>query len=82
MDDLPSLIKGIEVWITDSENPSGHFIRFLAHLVLFFRKTGRNFNENTSNKVLECYVHVLIKKGSPPLVAYYTSQLPKKRQVI
>lgn len=81
MDDIQNLWKGMDTWILSDENPSGHFIRFLAHLIIFFRKAGKNFDENISNKVLESYVSVLIKRGNPQLVAYYTAQLPKKRQV-
>ncbi|XP_026468437.1 nuclear pore complex protein Nup107 [Ctenocephalides felis] len=82
MDDIQNLWKGMDTWILSDENPSGHFIRFLAHLIIFFRKAGKNFDENISNKVLESYVSVLIKRGNPQLVAYYTAQLPKKRQIV
>lgn len=80
LDQIPQLMEEIETMIylgvCDSQ-----LLRFLAHLVLFFRQIGKCTNDKIANKVLLAYVRVLIEIGDPILVAYYTATLPQEDQV-
>ncbi|XP_011136068.1 nuclear pore complex protein Nup107 isoform X2 [Harpegnathos saltator] len=66
----------IDVGLCDSQ-----FLRFLAHLVLFFRQIGRSTKDKIEDKVLQAYVRVLIEMGDPTLIAFYTATLPQEGQI-
>lgn len=46
-----------EQWV-ENKDCSPHFLRFLSHLVLFFRIIGRMELEHIGDKILEAYVQV------------------------
>ncbi|GBP34777.1 Nuclear pore complex protein Nup107 [Eumeta japonica] len=82
---IRSIIEDSLIWI---ENTEHKFIRFLAHLILVLRQMGKDPQHDIGNKVLESYVHELIKKlknGSidcPELITYYISTVPPESQVL
>ncbi|KYN05331.1 hypothetical protein ALC62_03615 [Cyphomyrmex costatus] len=80
LDQIPKLMKEIEsmidVGVCDSQ-----FIRFLAHLILFFRQIGKSTKDKVEDKVLMAYVRVLIEMGDPTLIAFYTATLPQEDQI-
>ncbi|EZA49072.1 hypothetical protein DMN91_010334 [Ooceraea biroi] len=80
LDQIPKLMTEIEsmldVGVCDSQ-----FLRFLAHLILFFRQIGKCTKSKVENKVLLAYVRVLIEMGDPTLIAFYTATLPQEEQV-
>lgn len=52
LDDIPSLMMKMEEWIENDSLPT-IFLRFLAHLVLFFEQIGQGNNREVIEKVLE-----------------------------
>lgn len=81
LDQIPKLMEEIEsmidIGICDSQ-----FLRFLAHLILFFRQIGKSTKDKVEDKVLLAYVRVLIEMGDPTLIAFYTATLPQEDQII
>ncbi|XP_014468267.1 PREDICTED: nuclear pore complex protein Nup107 [Dinoponera quadriceps] len=73
MEEIESMI---DIGLCDSQ-----FLRFLAHLILFFRQIGRSTKDKIENKVLLAYVRVLIEMGDPTLIAFYTATLPQEDQI-
>lgn len=80
LDQIPKLMTEIENMI-DSRTCDPHFLRFLAHLICFFRQIGKNSKDKIGDKVLLAYVRVLIEMGDPILIAFYTAMLPQELQV-
>lgn len=80
LDQIPKLMEEIEKMI-DRKTCDSHFLRFLAHLIFFFRQIGKNVNDKVGDKVLSAYVHVLIEIDDPMLIAFYTAMLPQEAQV-
>ncbi|XP_076635424.1 nuclear pore complex protein Nup107 [Colletes latitarsis] len=80
LDHIPKLMEEVESMI-DRKVCDPHFLRFLAHLVFFFRQIGKNTNDKVGDKVLSAYVHVLIEMDDPILIAFYTAMLPQEAQV-
>ncbi|OAD62237.1 hypothetical protein WN48_06878 [Eufriesea mexicana] len=80
LDQIPKLMTEIENMI-DSRTCDPHFLRFLAHLICFFRQIGKNTKDKIGDKVLLAYVRVLIEMGDPILIAFYTAMLPQELQV-
>lgn len=79
LDQIPKLMEEIESMI-DGGVCDSQFIRFLAHLILFFRQVGKSTKDKIENKVLLAYVRVLFAIGDPTLVAFYTATLPQEDQ--
>lgn len=52
LDEIPTLFLKFEEWI-EEDNVQTNFLRFLAHLVLFFEQVGQGHNREVSEKVLE-----------------------------
>lgn len=52
LDEIPSLMLKIDEWIEDETLPTT-FLRFLAHLVLFFDQVCKGHNREISERVLE-----------------------------
>lgn len=52
LDQIPQLMIAVGRWITRA-NISPHFVRFLAHLILFLRQIGHSHNDEIGDKVLE-----------------------------
>jgi len=80
LDQIPRLMAEIEkmldVGVCDSQ-----FLRFLAHLILFFRQIGKSTKSKVEDKILLAYVRVLIEMGDPTLIAFYTATLPQEEQI-
>lgn len=80
LDQIPKLMEEIDNMInTGTCDP--HFLRFLAHLICFFRQIGKNAKDKIRDKVLLAYVHILIEMDDPILIAFYTAMLPRELQV-
>lgn len=80
LDQIPKLMEEIENMI-DGPTCDSQFLRFLAHLILFFRQIGRSTKDKIEDKVLLTYVRVLIQIGDPILIAFYTATLPQEDQI-
>lgn len=80
LDQIPKLMEEVETMI-DTKNCDSHFLRFLAHLIFFFRQIGKNTNDKVGDKVLLSYVRVLIEMDDPILIAFYTAMLPQEAQI-
>ncbi|XP_070164902.1 LOW QUALITY PROTEIN: nuclear pore complex protein Nup107 [Polyergus mexicanus] len=80
LDQIPKLMEEIETMI-DVGVCDSQFLRFLAHLILFFRQIGRSTKDKVEDKVLLAYVRVLIEIGDPTLIAFYTATLPQEEQI-
>nr|XP_023016171.1 nuclear pore complex protein Nup107 [Leptinotarsa decemlineata] len=80
LDEIPVLLGKIEEWI-EKEDLSTSFLRFLAHLVLFFDQVGQGYNRDVVEKVLESYINRLMTMQETQLVAYYVSKVSRSSQV-
>ncbi|KAL6266620.1 hypothetical protein P5V15_003465 [Pogonomyrmex californicus] len=80
LDQIPKLMEEIETMI-DVGTCDPQFLRFLAHLILFFRQIGKSTKDKVEDKVLLAYVRVLIEMGDPTLIAFYTATLPQEDQI-
>lgn len=80
LDQIPKLMKEVES-VIDKATCDPQFLRFLAHLIFFFRQIGKNTNDKIGDKVLLAYVRVLIDLDDPILIAFYTAMLPQEYQV-
>lgn len=76
--DIEELLNHLSSQINTEDS---HFIRFMAHLVLFLQSAGIQTNEEICVKVLKRYVEVLIEDKQNNLVAAYTARLPAELQV-
>ncbi|XP_028305425.1 nuclear pore complex protein Nup107 [Gouania willdenowi] len=74
--DLDGLLKEFSDWLTDSKPLPSHLLRFMTHLVLFFRSLGLALKEDVCVDVLKAYVSLLIRDQQTDLVASYVGQLP------
>lgn len=80
--DVSSLVEEMYEWCRDELNkPHQHLLRFMAHLVLFFRSVGISTKETLCDSILECYVKLLIDDKQVELVATYVAALPRTLQV-
>ncbi|CAG2210668.1 NUP107 [Mytilus edulis] len=83
---LGNIDKVLEVmaqWIhTDRAKLHTHLIRFMAHLVLFFRSTRQGFRDDYVNVILEAYVDDLIQENNKSLVPHYIATLPPQLQIL
>ncbi|XP_076103214.1 nuclear pore complex protein Nup107-like [Mytilus galloprovincialis] len=83
---LGNIDKVLEVmaqWIhTDRGKLHTHLIRFMAHLVLFFRGTRQGFRDDYVNVILEAYVDDLIQENNKSLVPHYIATLPPQLQIL
>lgn len=80
LDQIPKLMEEIENML-DSRTCDSQFLRFLAHLILFFRQIGKSTKDKVEDKILLAYVRVLIQMGDPSLIAFYTATLPQEDQI-
>ncbi|CAH1154193.1 unnamed protein product [Phaedon cochleariae] len=80
MDEIATLLLKFEEWIEDENLPTS-FLRFLAHLVLFFDQIGQGHNREVMEKVLENYINRLMAMNETQMVAYYVSKLSPNNQV-
>ncbi|XP_019626310.1 PREDICTED: nuclear pore complex protein Nup107-like [Branchiostoma belcheri] len=80
--DVDGLIETMSEWIKADSPPHQHLVRFMAHLVLFFRSIGVHTKDELCTAILEHYVRTLMEAGETQLVAFYTATLPLDRQVL
>lgn len=80
LDQISELYKLVDE-LADDSNVSTHYLRFLAHLVLFFEQIGRSTSREVTQKVLEKYIRRLMEKRDTQLVAFYVSKLIPKVQL-
>ncbi|XP_062520913.1 nuclear pore complex protein Nup107-like [Corticium candelabrum] len=82
LNDMDSLSADIRIWLADTPPPPHHFLRFLAHLVLFLRSVGIvGGDDSVCNSVLVQYVEGLIREKQSTLVATYTASLMPDERV-
>uniref|UniRef100_A0A3Q0SPI5 Nuclear pore complex protein n=1 Tax=Amphilophus citrinellus TaxID=61819 RepID=A0A3Q0SPI5_AMPCI len=74
--DLDGLLEEFSDWLTASKPLPSHLLRFMTHLVLFFRSLGLALKEEVCIDVLKAYVSLLIRDQQTDLVASYVGQLP------
>ncbi|MGH0139604.1 UNVERIFIED_CONTAM: hypothetical protein FKN15_014707 [Acipenser sinensis] len=75
--DLDGLMEEFSDWLSHGKPalPS-HLLRFMTHLILFFRSLGMQTKEEVSMDVLKTYIQVLVSKKHTDLIAFYVSHLP------
>ncbi|XP_072233375.1 nuclear pore complex protein Nup107 [Leuresthes tenuis] len=74
--DLDGLLEEFSDWLAASKPLPSHLLRFMSHLVLFFRSLGLGLKEEVCVDVLKAYVSLLIRDQQTDLVASYVGQLP------
>ncbi|RXM36514.1 Nuclear pore complex protein Nup107 [Acipenser ruthenus] len=75
--DLDGLMEEFSDWLSHGKPalPS-HLLRFMTHLILFFRSLGMQTKEEVSVDILKTYIQVLVNKKHTDLIAFYVSHLP------
>ncbi|KAI4794857.1 hypothetical protein KUCAC02_031796 [Chaenocephalus aceratus] len=76
--DIDGLLEEFSDWLTDSKPLPSHLLRFMTHLLLFYRSLGLALKEEVCVDVLKAYVSLLIRDQQTDLVANYVSQLPSE----
>ncbi|CAN9508506.1 unnamed protein product [Ophioblennius macclurei] len=74
--DLDGLLEVFSDWLTAPRPLPSHLLRFMTHLVLFFRSLGLALKEEPCVEVLKAYVSLLVRDQQNQLVANYVGQLP------
>ncbi|CAB1421794.1 unnamed protein product [Pleuronectes platessa] len=74
--DLDGLLEEFSDWLKSSKPLPSHLLRFMSHLLLFFRSLGLALKEELCVDVLKAYVSLLIQDQQNDLVASYVGQLP------
>ncbi|XP_069580097.1 nuclear pore complex protein Nup107 [Brachyistius frenatus] len=74
--DLDGMLEEFSDWLTASKPLPSHLLRFMTHLVLFFRSLGLALKDEVCVDVLKSYVSLLIQHQQTDLVASYVGQLP------
>ncbi|XP_037551918.1 nuclear pore complex protein Nup107 [Nematolebias whitei] len=74
--DLDGLMEEFSGWLAASKPLPSHLLRFMSHLLLFFRSLGLALKEEVCVDVLKAYVSILIRDQQTDLVASYVGQLP------
>lgn len=74
--DLDGLLEEFSDWLRAAKPLPSHLLRFMSHLLLFFRSLGVALKEEVSVSVLQAYVSLLIRDRQAELVASYVGRLP------
>uniref|UniRef100_A0A8D3BTU7 Nuclear pore complex protein n=1 Tax=Scophthalmus maximus TaxID=52904 RepID=A0A8D3BTU7_SCOMX len=74
--DLDGLLEEFSDWLKASKPLPSHLLRFMTHLVLFFRSLGLALKDEVCVDVLKSYVGLLVQDQQNELVASYVGQLP------
>uniref|UniRef100_A0A674B2Q5 Nuclear pore complex protein n=1 Tax=Salmo trutta TaxID=8032 RepID=A0A674B2Q5_SALTR len=74
--DLDGLLEEFSNWLTRSPALPSHLLRFMTHLLLFYRSLGMQLKEEVSVDVLKAYISLLMKEKHVDLIAFYVSHLP------
>ncbi|GAB1295600.1 Nuclear pore complex protein [Apodemus speciosus] len=76
--DIDGLMDEFSKWLSKSKSSlPGHLLRFMTHLILFFRTLGLQTKEEVSIEVLKTYIQLLISEKHTSLIAFYTCHLPQ-----
>uniref|UniRef100_A0A8C5YX41 Nuclear pore complex protein n=1 Tax=Marmota marmota marmota TaxID=9994 RepID=A0A8C5YX41_MARMA len=76
--DIDGLMDEFSKWLSKSRsNLPGHLLRFMTHLILFFRTLGLQTKEEVSIEILKTYIQLLINEKHTNLIAFYTCHLPQ-----
>uniref|UniRef100_A0A8C9G3G3 Nuclear pore complex protein n=1 Tax=Pavo cristatus TaxID=9049 RepID=A0A8C9G3G3_PAVCR len=80
--DVDGLMEEFNRWLSrDRSVLPGHLLRFMTHLILFFRTLGLQTKEEVSVEVLKTYIQRLISEKHTDLIAFYVSHLPPELAV-
>uniref|UniRef100_A0A8C1SZK0 Nuclear pore complex protein n=1 Tax=Cyprinus carpio TaxID=7962 RepID=A0A8C1SZK0_CYPCA len=74
--DLDGLLEEFSDWLGRSTALPAHLLRFMSHLVLFYRSLGMQLKEEVCVDVLKAYISLLVKEKQVDLIAFYVSHLP------
>lgn len=74
--DLDGLLEEFGDWLGRTPPLPAHLLRFMAHLVLFYRSLGMQLKEEVCVDVLKAYISLLVKEKQVELIAFYVSHLP------
>ncbi|KAJ0057025.1 hypothetical protein NL108_000853, partial [Boleophthalmus pectinirostris] len=74
--DLDGLLDEFSEWLNAAKPIPSHLLRFMTHVILFFRSLGLALKEEVCVNVLTSYVSLLIHDQQIELVANYVGQLP------
>ncbi|XP_053572800.1 nuclear pore complex protein Nup107 [Bombina bombina] len=75
--DIDGLMDEFNEWLSKGKNLLlGHLLRFMTHLILFFRTLGLQTKEEVSVEVLKAYIQLLINEKHINLIAFYVMHLP------
>ncbi|XP_023682823.2 nuclear pore complex protein Nup107 isoform X1 [Paramormyrops kingsleyae] len=74
--DLDGLLEEFGDWLGGGTSLPSHLLRFMAHLVLFYRSLGVELKEDITVDVLKSYIQVLVSEKHVDLIAFYVSHLP------
>ncbi|XP_075713041.1 nuclear pore complex protein Nup107 isoform X2 [Rhinoderma darwinii] len=76
--DVDGLMDELSEWLSKGKNLLlGHLLRFMTHLILFFRTLGLQTKEEVSVEVLTTYIQKLVNEKQVSLIAFYVSHLPQ-----
>ncbi|XP_029453089.1 nuclear pore complex protein Nup107 [Rhinatrema bivittatum] len=76
--DVDGLMDEFRDWLSRGRTLPGHLLRFMTHLILFFRTLGLQTKEEVSVAVLKTYIQLLISEKHTDLIAFYVSHLPQE----
>uniref|UniRef100_A0A671QW27 Nuclear pore complex protein n=1 Tax=Sinocyclocheilus anshuiensis TaxID=1608454 RepID=A0A671QW27_9TELE len=76
LEDLDGLLEEFSDWLGRSTALPAHLLRFMSHLVLFYRSLGLQLKEEVCVDVLKAYISLLVKEKQVDLIAFYVSHLP------
>ncbi|KAM5171329.1 nuclear pore complex protein Nup107 isoform 1-T1 [Mantella aurantiaca] len=77
--DVDGLMDEFSEWLSKGRTLLlGHLLRFMTHLILFFRTLGLQTKEEVSVEVLKTYIQRLVNDKHITLIAFYVSHLPQE----
>ncbi|XP_068132812.1 nuclear pore complex protein Nup107 isoform X2 [Hyperolius riggenbachi] len=77
--DVDGLMDEFSEWLSKGKSLLlCHLLRFMTHLILFFRTLGQQTKEEVSVEVLKTYIQRLIADKHVKLIAFYVSHLPQE----
>ncbi|XP_059582059.1 nuclear pore complex protein Nup107 isoform X2 [Alligator mississippiensis] len=80
--DVDGLMDEFNKWLSkDRSVLPGHLLRFVTHLILFFRALGLQTKEEVSVEVLKTYIQRMMAEKHTDLIAFYVSHLPQELAV-
>ncbi|KAM9311684.1 nuclear pore complex protein Nup107 [Gastrophryne carolinensis] len=75
--DVDGLMDEFSEWLLRGKTLLlGHLLRFMTHLILFFRTLGLQTKEDISVDIIKTYIERLVADKHVKLIAFYASHLP------